>query len=77
MLKIVPDPPTFLEDTLVQTTEHVLCALAVAQQSVALISRSPGSMLVLAALHEMEAVRTLLDSALAQLQMTTQPPTLH
>ena len=52
-------------------------ALAVAQQSVALISRSPGSMLVLAALHEMEAVRTLLDSALAQLQMTTQSPTLH
>ncbi len=77
MLKIVPDPPTLLEDTLVQTTEHVLCALAVTQQSVALISRSPGLMLVLAALHEMEAVRTLLDSALAQLQKTAQAPTLH
>ncbi|CAK15634.1 hypothetical protein [Pseudomonas entomophila] len=70
MLKIVPDPPTVLEDTLVQTSEHVRCALAVAQQSIPLISRSPGSMLVLAALHEMETVKALLDSALAQVQAT-------
>ncbi len=30
----------------------------------------PGSMLVLAALHEMETVKALLDSALAQVQAT-------
>lgn len=77
MLKIVPDPPSVLEDTLVQTSEHVHCALAVAQQSIQLIPRSPGSMLVLAALHEMETVKALLDSALVQVQMTLSPPTLH
>lgn len=44
MLKIVPDPPlspAFLEDTLVQISEHLHCALAVAHQSVLLCTRSP------------------------------------
>jgi hypothetical protein len=57
MLKIVPDPPhphAFLEDTLVQISEHLHCALAVAHQSVLLCTKSPGSMLMLAAVHEME-----------------------
>lgn len=84
MLKMVPDPPhpqILLEDILVRATEHVLCALAVAHQSVLLTTRSPGSMLTLAAVHEMENVRTLLESALAQVQFAAQmpdrPQTLH
>jgi len=40
MLKMVPDPPFtpdashYLEDTLVEATEYLLCGLAVAQQAV-------------------------------------------
>lgn len=80
MLKIVPDPPhshPFLEDTLVQTHEHVLCALSVVQHSIPLIFKSPGSMLVMATLHELETVRSLLESALAQLQLAVRPQALH
>lgn len=80
MLKIVPDPPhshPFLEDTLVQTHEHVLCAQAIVQHVIPLIFKSPGSMLVLAVLHEIETVRTQLESALAQIQLTVHPQTLH
>ncbi|MDU9404176.1 hypothetical protein RTH46_16935 [Pseudomonas sp. zfem004] len=80
MLKIVPDPPhshAFLEDTLVQISEHLHCALAVAHQSVLLCSKSPGSMLMLAAVHEMETLRALLESALAQVQQAVMPKPLH
>lgn len=80
MLKIVPDPPhphTFLEDTLVQISEHLHCALAVAHQSVLLCTKSPGSMLMLAAVHEMETLRSLLESALAQVQRAALPQPLH
>ncbi|MHA6159596.1 hypothetical protein [Pseudomonas sichuanensis] len=80
MLKIVPDPPlspAFLEDTLVQISEHLHCALAVAHQSVLLCTKSPGSMLMLAAVHEMETLRSLLESALAQVQQAVMSQPLH
>jgi len=87
MRKIVPDPPYPLEppqmlhDTLVQTTEYVICALSVARQSVQLKPTSPSSIVMRAVIHEMEAVHTLVESALMQLQMHAQlpaePRTLH
>ncbi|MBA6066758.1 hypothetical protein [Pseudomonas mosselii] len=87
MLKIVPDPPSpqdhahFLEDTLVRAIEYAFCALTVGNQAVQLKPRSPGAILMLAAAHEMEAVRTLLESALTQVQHSVQAPgeprTLH
>lgn len=80
MLKIVPDlphPHAFLEDTLVQISEHLHCALAVAHQSVLLCTKSPGSMLMLAAVHEMETLCSLLESALAQVQRAALPQPLH
>ncbi|MBC3438831.1 hypothetical protein HU735_25750 [Pseudomonas sp. BW16M2] len=87
MLKILPDPPSsqdhahFLEDTLVRAIEYAFCALTVANQAVQLKPWSPGAILMLAAAREMEAVRTLLESALTQVQHSVQVPgeprTLH
>lgn len=85
MLKIVPDPPScaesphLLEDTLVQATEYVMCALAVAHQSFSHLPKSAATLVMLTMMHELDAIRTLLDSALAQLQMSARPPsyTLH
>ncbi|CAM3771564.1 hypothetical protein CCOS865_03111 [Pseudomonas reidholzensis] len=79
MLKIVPDPPhsnpppQSLEDTLVQANEHVLCALTVGHQSLLLQARSPGSLMMLTVMHELESVRTLVEYALAQVQHRDQP----
>jgi hypothetical protein len=70
-------PHAFLEDTLVQISEHLHCALAVAHQSVLLCTKSPGSMLMLAAVHEMETLRSLLESALAQVQQAVMSQPLH
>lgn len=85
MLKIVPDPPIFsdpshhLEDTLIQATEYVLCALSVGHHAVTALPRSPATIMTLAVMHEMEAVRTLLESAIAQVQLRDRPQvhTLH
>ncbi|WGV19518.1 hypothetical protein QIY50_19490 [Pseudomonas putida] len=85
MLKIVPDPPIFsdpshhLEDTLTQATEYVLCALSVGHHAIALLPRSPATIMTLVVVHEMEAVRTLLESAIAQVQLRGRPQmhTLH
>ncbi|MFJ3451640.1 hypothetical protein ACIPM0_25960 [Pseudomonas sichuanensis] len=52
----------------------MLCALAVVQHAIPLIFKSPGSMLVL---HEVETVRTQLESALAQIQLTVHPQTQY
>lgn len=43
------------------------------------LPKSPVSIMTLAVMHEMEAVRTLLDSAVAQVQLTVTPhmQTLH
>ncbi|QVM93739.1 hypothetical protein JYG34_12260 [Pseudomonas entomophila] len=85
MLKIVPDPPPstesphFLEDTLVHATEYVMCALTVTHQSLTHLPKSPATLVMLTVMHELDATRTLLESALAQLQMSARPPsyTLH
>jgi len=72
MLKSVPDPPHnhhSLEDTIIQATEYALCAQTVAQQAVALQPRSPAAVLMMASMHELEALRVLLESALIQMQM--------
>lgn len=72
MLKIVPDPPHphhSLEDTLIQATEYALCALTVAHQAILLQPKAPVSVLMMASMHEIEALRVLLESALIQVQM--------
>ncbi|KIY42466.1 hypothetical protein TZ03_01625 [Pseudomonas sp. 10-1B] len=79
MLKIVPNPPhTYhsLEDTLIQAAEYALCAQTIAQQAV-LQPKSPGSVLIMAAMHELEALRALLEAALIQIQLPSEPRTLH
>ncbi|WP_153789174.1 hypothetical protein [Pseudomonas sp. EMN2] len=75
MLKIVPDPPQTtdsphsLEDTLVNATEYLMCALAVALHAFSTLPKSPATMMLLTVVHELDATRTLLESALAQVQM--------
>ncbi|MNC40283.1 hypothetical protein D3C75_889780 [compost metagenome] len=79
MLKIVPDPPhdnRSLEDTLIQAADYALCATTVVHQAL-LHPKSPVSILMMTSLHEMEALRVLLESALIQVQMPTGPRTLH
>ncbi|CAM3667544.1 hypothetical protein CCOS865_05185 [Pseudomonas reidholzensis] len=71
MLKIVPDPPHSphsLEDTILQATESALCAQTVAHQALLLQPKSPVSVLIMAAMHELEALRMLLESALIHVQ---------
>ena len=85
MLKLVPDPPFsndpshHLEGTLTQAAENVLCALSVGHHAVASLPRSPATIMTLAVMHEMEAVRMLLESAIAQVQLRDGQPmhTLH
>ncbi len=80
MLKIVPDPPhnmLTLEDTLIQATDYALCAETVVQQALLLQPKSPVSILMMASMHEIEALRALLESALTQLQMPTEPRTSY
>ncbi|CAK9887522.1 MULTISPECIES: hypothetical protein [Pseudomonas] len=73
MLKIVPDPPhhpnQFLEDLLVQTSEYLVCALTIAQQTVLLHPRPPGQVLTLATMHEIEHARSLIEVALSKVQL--------
>ncbi|MGW7771340.1 hypothetical protein ACTWM0_00135 [Pseudomonas machongensis] len=85
MLKIVPDPPyvteapDYLEDTLVEAMEYTLCGLAVANQSITFLPKSPATIMLLSVMHELDAVRSLLECALAQVQLKsrTQPLSLH
>ncbi|WP_313651301.1 hypothetical protein [Pseudomonas soli] len=80
MLKIVPDPPhnlLTLEDTLIQATDYALCAETVVQQALLLQPKSPVSILMMASMHEIEALRVLLESALIQLQVPNGPRTSH
>jgi len=80
MLKIVPDPPHdihSLEDTLIQATDYALCATTVVHQALLLQPKSPVSILMMASMHELEALRALLESALIQVQMPASPRTLH
>jgi hypothetical protein len=80
MLKIVPDPSHdihSLEDTLILVTDCALCAATVVHQALLLQPKSPASILMMASMHEMEALRALLESALIQVQMPSGPRTLH
>ncbi|CRI57136.1 hypothetical protein [Pseudomonas sp. CCOS 191] len=70
MLKIVPDPPLHdkytthtLEDLLVQISEYLVCAL-----TVLLHAKPPGQVLTLAAMHEIDSARTLVEVALSRVQ---------
>ncbi|MDH1574185.1 hypothetical protein [Pseudomonas sp. GD03746] len=80
MLKMVPDPPHTshsLEDTLMMAADYALCAEAVAQQAMMMQPKSPSSLLIMTSMHELETLRKLLEVALAQVQMPTEPRTLH
>lgn len=80
MLKIVPDPPHTshsLEDTLIQGTDYALCAETVAHQAILLEPKSPASILIMTTMHELEALRVLLEAALIHVQMLAEPRTLH
>ncbi|NIE78538.1 hypothetical protein F3J45_29375 [Pantoea sp. Ap-967] len=80
MLKIVPDPPHLLqslEDTLMMAADYALCAEAVTQQAMLMQPRSPVSLLIMASMHELEALRKLLEAALLQLQKPADPRTQH
>ncbi|MDN7143755.1 hypothetical protein KC131_24190 [Pseudomonas sp. JQ170] len=72
MLKIVPDPPNnpnqSLEDLLIQTSEYLVCALTIAQQSVLLHTKPPGQVMTLATMHEIEHARSLVELALSKVQ---------
>lgn len=73
MLKIVPDPPLnlnqSLEDILVQISEYLVCAMTVAQQTVTLHSSSSGQILTLSTMHEIDNARALVEVALSKVQM--------
>ncbi|MCE0850857.1 MULTISPECIES: hypothetical protein [Pseudomonas] len=80
MLKVVPDPPHnphSLEDTLIQATDYALCAATVVHQALLLQPKSPASILMMTSMHDLEALRALLESALIQVQMPSEPRTLH
>ncbi|QCI13234.1 hypothetical protein E6B08_18465 [Pseudomonas putida] len=78
MLKIVPDPPNnphSLEDTLMVAANYARCAEAVVQQAVVMQPTSPATALIMATAHELESLRKLIASALAQVQQRPdQPP---
>ncbi|MFJ4352256.1 hypothetical protein ACIPZ5_15310 [Pseudomonas sp. NPDC089428] len=80
MLKIVPDPPHLLhslEDTLMMAADYALCAEAVAQQAMLMQPKSPVSLLIMTSMHELDSLRRLLETALAQIQTPADPQTLH
>ncbi|PVZ40406.1 hypothetical protein [Pseudomonas sp. CC120222-01a] len=80
MLKIVPDPPHLLhslEDTLMMASDYALCAEAVAQQAMLMQPKSPVSLLIMTSMHELDSLRKLLETALAQIQKPADPQTLH
>jgi hypothetical protein len=56
---------------------HLLCAHTVIHQALLLQPKSPASILMMASMHEMEALRVMLESMLIQVQMPAEPRTLH
>ncbi|WP_264312361.1 hypothetical protein [Pseudomonas putida] len=77
MLKVVPDPPHnhhSLEDTIIQAADYALCAQTVAHQAILLQPKSTVAILMMATMHELEALRVLLESALIQVQIPAQQP---
>jgi hypothetical protein len=49
----------------------------VAHQAILLQPKSPVSILMMTTMHELEALRVLLESALIQVQMPAEPRTRH
>jgi len=49
----------------------------VIHQALLLQPKSPASILMMASMHEMEALRVMLESMLIQVQMPAEPRTLH
>lgn len=73
MLKIVPDPPLSgkdhsLEELLLQTSEHLVCALTVAQQTVLLHAKPTEQVMTLAVMHEIDSARSMVELALSKVQ---------
>ena len=80
MLKMVPDPHHTLhslEDTLIQAAEYAVCALAISQQAMLMQPKSPAAVLMMATTHELESLRSLLESALIQAQAPNEPRMQH
>lgn len=80
MLKTVPDPPHLLhalEDTLMMAADYALRAEAVVQQAMLMQPKSPVSLLIMTSMHELDSLRKLLETALAQIQKPAAPQTLH
>lgn len=73
----VCQPSHSLEDTLIQATDYALCAQTVAHQAILLQPKSPASILIMATMHEFEALQLLLETALIQVQMPAEPRALH
>ena len=73
MLKIVPDPPHYanlsLEDILIQVSEYLVCALTVTQQAILTPAKPPQQVLSMAAMHEIEHARNLVEVALSKVQV--------
>lgn len=71
MLKIVPDPPHHnnhsLEDILIQTSEYLVCAMTVAQNT-ALLYPDASQAMTLTALHEIDRAHELVEMALSKVQ---------
>jgi len=77
---MVPDPPNTLhslEDTLIQAAEYAVCALAISQQAMLMQPKSPAAVLMMATTHELESLRSLLESALIQAQAPNEPRMQH
>lgn len=77
---MVPDPPHTLhslEDTLIQAAEYAVCALAISQQAMLMQPKSPAAVLMMATTHELESLRSLLESALIQAQTPNEPRMQH
>ncbi|CAG8871680.1 hypothetical protein PS627_04581 [Pseudomonas fluorescens] len=74
MLKIVPDPPETtdthpsIEALLLQTSEYLVCALTVVQQTCLLHPKPAGQVMTLAAMHEIENAQALVEMALSRVQ---------
>jgi len=57
--------------------DYALCAEVVAQQAMLMQPKSPVSLLIMTSMHELEALRKLLESALVQIQKPADPQTLQ
>ncbi|MNF05106.1 hypothetical protein D3C80_2047670 [compost metagenome] len=57
--------------------DYALCAEVVAQHAMLMQPKSPVSVMIMTSMHELDALRKLLESALAQIQKPADPQTLH